>query len=175
MSRVVWDSGGSPRPPPTPPYPHLGTPTGPKTAQNGPKLAEILKNFEKFSKISLKNYVAPPVSVPMCVTSCLGLGWVPPATPPPPPPPLGRPPRPPPPKRGVGGGSGVGGGVFGLPGVYMYICIFVYFGIPTFSALTFTFSILGFLGFLVSHFQRLDVYIFNVGCFRNFGVPLSAP
>ncbi len=62
--------------------------------------------------------------------------------------------------------------IYGSYCMYMYIsrcyiCIYVYFGIPTFSALPFTFSILGFLD---SHFQRLALYIFNFVFFMICGV-----
>ncbi len=49
----------------------------------------------------------------------------------------------------------------------MYMCIFVYFGIPTFSACSNIFSILGFWD---SHFQRLLKHIFDFVFFRIFGV-----
>ena len=63
--------------------------------------------------------------------------------------------------------------IYGSYCMYMYIsryyiCIYVYFGILTFSVLPFTFSILGFWD---SHFQRLAVYIFNFWLFWIVGVP----
>ena len=70
---------------------------------------------------------------------------------------------------GWGGGGGVAGwGIWFAWCVYMYICIFVYFGIPTFSAFSKTFSILGFWD---SHFQRLLKHIFDFVCFYDFWCP----